>query len=87
MFDWQSITVALIVCAAAFYVARRAYRHVRSFSNKENASCATGCGACDSNNGEQTSPVFVQIGRSASRSPDERVALVTETDSHTRLSL
>jgi len=86
MLDWQSITVALIVCAAAFYVARHAYRHVRAFSNKESASCATGCGACD-NNGEQTSPAFVQIGRSASRSPDERVALVTETDSHTRLSL
>ena len=45
MFDWQAIAVALIICGALFYVARRGLRRLRSF-RASRASCATGCGKC-----------------------------------------
>ena len=41
--DWQSIVVALIIAAAAVYLARRVWRRL---SARESASCATGCGKC-----------------------------------------
>ncbi|MDT7781339.1 MAG: hypothetical protein QOC99_3851 [Acidobacteriota bacterium] len=48
-FDWQTIAVALIIAFAGFYVARRGFARLRSFSTKKKgggASCATGCGNC-----------------------------------------
>jgi len=72
MFDWQTITVALIVLCAAAYVVRRGWSRLRSFratdnGNNEN-SCATGCGGCGSDK-PRVAPsvpahVFVQINRS-----------------------
>ena len=68
-FDWQIITVLLIICAACVYVARRAWARLRSFllTRGANAStCATGCGKC----GDEAEPaplrprVLVQLERS-----------------------
>jgi hypothetical protein len=67
MFDWQTITVALIILAAAIYVGRLAWMRLRSFRAARSgaASCETGCGSCGSNQKpvatEKT--VFVEISR------------------------
>ncbi len=74
MFDWQTITVALIVLCAAAYVVRRGWSRLRSFratdnGNNEN-SCATGCGGCGSDKPpvEPGAPakILVQISRPGS---------------------
>jgi hypothetical protein len=46
MFDWQTILVALIVIAAAVFVARRLLARLRGFSRTSNDGCETGCGKC-----------------------------------------
>jgi hypothetical protein len=67
MFDWQTITVALIILAAAIYVGRLAWTRLRSFRAAKGgaASCETGCGSCGSDQkpvaAERT--VFVEISR------------------------
>jgi len=65
--DWQTIAVALIIAAAAFYVARRALRRLRAFrAAKGNAAaCETGCGSCGEPPKGPTPPrtVFVEISR------------------------
>jgi hypothetical protein len=67
MFDWQTITVALIILAAAIYVGRLALMRLRSFraARGDAASCETGCGSCGNNQKpvatEKT--VFVEISR------------------------
>jgi hypothetical protein len=63
VFDWQTIAVALIVCGALLYVARRGLARLRSFRDSR-ASCATGCGKC----GDEETPArpaqpLIQIGR------------------------
>jgi hypothetical protein len=67
MFDWQLVAVALIVLAAAAYVARRGLKRLRSFRRGGAASpadCATGCGKCGETTAAQTpSPGIVQISR------------------------
>ncbi|MDQ3686602.1 MAG: hypothetical protein M3430_13540 [Acidobacteriota bacterium] len=74
MFDWQTVTVAIIILAALAYVSRRGWARLRSFTARGSSSassCASGCGSCG--NGERqvtttTSPAkpFIQISRSAS---------------------
>jgi hypothetical protein len=67
MFDWQTISVALIILAASLYVGRLAWIRLRSFrASRGNAdSCETGCGSCGNNQKpvatEKT--VFVEISR------------------------
>jgi hypothetical protein len=67
MFDWQTITVALIILAAAIYVGRLVWMRLRSFraTRGDAASCETGCGSCGNNQkpvaAERT--VFVEISR------------------------
>jgi hypothetical protein len=67
MFDWQTITVALIILAAAIYTGRLAWMRLRSFraAKGDAASCETGCGSCGNNQKpvatERT--VFVEISR------------------------
>ncbi|HEV7374278.1 MAG TPA: hypothetical protein VGN95_06155 [Pyrinomonadaceae bacterium] len=67
MFDWQTITVALIILAAAAYMGRLAWMRLRSFraARSDAASCETGCGSCGNNQKpvatERT--VFVEISR------------------------
>jgi hypothetical protein len=67
MFDWQNITVALIILAAAVYTGRLAWMRLRSFraAKGDAASCETGCGSCGNNQkpvaAERT--VFVEISR------------------------
>jgi hypothetical protein len=68
MFDWQTITVALIILAAAIYVGRLAWMRLRSFRAAKGSdadSCETGCGSCGNNQKpvatERT--VFVEISR------------------------
>ena len=65
-FDWQSIAVALVVLAAAAYVARRAWARLRSM--RAGAKSALDCGSCASGDAKPppTAPqatVLVQIGR------------------------
>jgi hypothetical protein len=59
MFDWQTILVFLTISIAAFFVARRAWRKLRGFSD---SSCATGCGKCGSEIASG-SPKTLQIKR------------------------
>jgi len=65
--DWQTIIVALIILAALAYTTRRGLARLNSFrANKNNASCATGCGSCGgSEKSTATKPatVLVSIGR------------------------
>jgi hypothetical protein len=68
MFDWQTITVALIILAAAIYVGRLAWMRLRSFRAAKGgaASCETGCGSCGTNQKPATPTqrtVFVEISR------------------------
>ncbi len=63
--DWQTVIVVLIILAALAYIARRGFSRLNSFrANKNNASCATGCGSCG---GEKSTPnpakVLVSIDR------------------------
>ncbi|HEY0079502.1 MAG TPA: FeoB-associated Cys-rich membrane protein [Pyrinomonadaceae bacterium] len=70
MFDWQNLTVALIILAACLYTVRRAWRRVRSMrggqSDANASTCATGCGNCgdDAKTTAMPAKVLVQIGRS-----------------------
>ena len=76
MFDWQNVTVALIILAACLYVGRRVWARLRSLGGARDgqagASCATGCGACGGDDKTEqraaTPPakVLVQIGRANS---------------------
>ncbi len=80
MFDWQTITVALIVLCAVAYVARRGWSRLRSFRATDNGnhenSCATGCGGCGSDKPQAATvapaKVLVQISHtgSAARAAD-----------------
>jgi hypothetical protein len=65
MFDWQLIAVALIIAAAAAYVARRGLKRLRSFGGKQNslAECSTGCGKCGDEQTTRPAPQVVQISR------------------------
>jgi hypothetical protein len=68
--DWQTIAVALIIAFAGFYVARRGFARLRSFSTKKGAgaSCATGCGNCgDVDAPLRQSNAPVQLGESEGR--------------------
>jgi hypothetical protein len=68
-FDWQEITVALVVAGALFYVARRGLARLRSFSTtKGGAGCSTGCGKCGDEDAPpaRPSPAIVRIGSSKS---------------------
>jgi cytochrome c peroxidase len=62
--DWQTIIVAIIILAAATYVARRGLARFNSF-RANNSSCATGCGSCGSSEKPVTNPakVLVSIDR------------------------
>jgi hypothetical protein len=69
MIDWQTITVALIVLAAAAYVARRGWRRLRSFSRARlnDSTCETGCGKCPATKTMATpQTMFVPINRAKS---------------------
>ena len=44
--DWQTISVVLIVFVAAFFVGRRIWQRISSFSSSDQNSCETGCGKC-----------------------------------------
>jgi len=49
MFDWQTVTVALIILAALAYVSRRGWARLHSFTatgSNNASSCASGCGSC-----------------------------------------
>ena len=65
MFDWQAIAVALIVCGALLYVARRGLARLRAFRAArpgDAPACATGCGKCgDEETPARTTPGLVQI--------------------------
>jgi hypothetical protein len=64
--DWQTFLVAVIVLAAAIYVARRALTRLRSFraSKKAANACDTGCGSCDAGQKAATpGTVFVELTR------------------------
>lgn len=67
-FDWQTITVALIILAALFYVARRGFARLRSFSlnaKSNGGTCATGCGKCGGEEApKRPANVLIQIGSS-----------------------
>lgn len=67
MFDWQTLTVTLIILAACAYVARRGWGRLRSFRATgagDSASCATGCGKCgDTETKSTTAKTLIQIGR------------------------
>ena len=71
MFDWQTITVAIIILAALAYTGRRAWSRLQSFRARKavDASCETGCGSCGSNQKPQTTQrtVLVEIGRLKSK--------------------
>jgi hypothetical protein len=57
MRDWQSIVVALVILAAAFYVGRRVWKRLRAFtSSRAASSCETGCGKCGSKNKSSALP-------------------------------
>jgi hypothetical protein len=69
-FDWQSIVVALVVLAAAAYVARRAWARLRSM--RAGAKSASDCGSCGDVGGKPRpaapqATVLVQIGRGRGR--------------------
>ncbi len=77
-FDWQSIAVALVVLAAAAYVARRAWARLRSM--RAGAKSAVACGSCGDGGscGEghakpaaraTQATVLVQIGRARGGRP------------------
>ena len=66
-FDWQTITVALIILAALAYVVRRGLARLRSFRLSANpgATCATGCGKCgDEETPTRPANVLIQISSS-----------------------
>jgi FeoB-associated Cys-rich membrane protein len=68
MIDWQTIAVALIILAALAYTGRRAWSRLRSFraQRASDASCATGCGSCGSDQKPKAAiprTVFVEITR------------------------
>ena len=71
MFDWQTITVALIILAALAFTGRRAWSRLQSFRARKSvdASCGTGCGSCGSTQKTQTTQktVLVEIGRIKSK--------------------
>ena len=69
-FDWQTIAAALVVLAAAAYVARRAWARLRSM--RAGAKSAVDCGSCGEGDAKPrpTAPqptVLVQIGRARDR--------------------
>lgn len=46
-FDWQNVTVALLILAALVYLGRRGWARLRSMRpGARAADCATGCGGC-----------------------------------------
>ncbi|MEP6925292.1 MAG: FeoB-associated Cys-rich membrane protein [Pyrinomonadaceae bacterium] len=59
--DFQTILVILIISAAAFYVGRRVFSRLRSFSSNSTGSCETGCGKCAA---ESKPSKFVKLKRS-----------------------
>jgi hypothetical protein len=70
MFDWQTITVALIILAALVYVGRRGLSRLRSFNAAKAgaASCETGCGKCETSQTAAPLKTIVQIQRSPTSS-------------------
>ncbi|HEX8844208.1 MAG TPA: FeoB-associated Cys-rich membrane protein [Pyrinomonadaceae bacterium] len=73
MIDWQTITVALIILAAAIYTGRLAWLRLRSFrkANSGADSCETGCGSCGDNQKPAATTertVFVEISRARTSS-------------------
>lgn len=74
MFEWQTIAVGLIILAAAFYTGRMAWMRLRTFRNAKGAVGESACGGCETAKKpamtERT--VFVEIGRSGSRSTSRR---------------
>lgn len=81
MFDWQTVAVALIICAAFAYTVRRGLARLGSFratgdGHANDASCATGCGNCGSGGDKKkmraatpAAKVLVQIGRTTDGRP------------------
>ena len=69
MFDWQTISVALIILAASIYVGRMAWMRLHSFRASRSGgvdSCETGCGSCGNNQkpvAATEKTVFVEISR------------------------
>jgi hypothetical protein len=73
LLDWQNILAALIVLAALIYVARRGVVRLRSFrASRGSSPCEAGCGSCGEDRRPSTTTprtVFVEIGRSRTRTP------------------
>lgn len=72
MFDWQTITVALIILMALLYAGQRAWTRLRSFKARQatDSACATGCGTCGSEQKPKPATprtVFVEITRSRTK--------------------
>jgi hypothetical protein len=68
VFDWQAAVVGLVILAASLYIARRAWRKLRSALTGQNteAACASGCGKCDeARSGTAPARTLVQIDRRA----------------------
>ena len=77
MFDWQAISVALIILAALLYTGRRALSRLRSFtvgrrSGNDASSCATGCGKCGDEATQPARPARTLVQISPERSPDPK---------------
>lgn len=75
MFDWQAISVALIVLAALLYVGRRALSRLRSFAlggrgGASSSSCATGCGNCGDDDARPATPARTLVQINPRPSPD-----------------
>jgi hypothetical protein len=58
--DWQTILVILIVLAAAFFVGRRIWQRLHSFSRATANSCETGCGKCGTTTQKSSLVLFKQ---------------------------
>ena len=69
-FDWQTITVLIIIAGALLYVGRRVLVRLRSFRmGGGGGSCETGCGTCgDVDAPLRQSNVLVKVGRQKGRS-------------------
>jgi hypothetical protein len=63
--DVQVWIVVAIVAAAAFFVGRRVYATLRSFTKAGAASagCSSGCGSCAPASAPESQPKLVSIGR------------------------